>query len=144
MCKGLRMGGEVVELRNCPVCGNLFVYSFKNMCPDCIKKDEDDFKKVRGYIYKNPNATIEEISEKTEIDTKKVLEFLRDGRLVLKHSNNLLTCEICKQPILTGKYCDRCAKTVKTKLETAAKKSLNTREDMSGKIHLSKFRKDGR
>ncbi len=133
-----------MNLRNCPVCGNLFVYTFKNMCPDCVKKDEDDFKKVRDYIYKNPNAAIEEISEKTGIDTKKMLEFLRDGRLVLKHKSKLLTCEICNKPILTGKYCDKCAKNMKTKLEAVAKKSLNTREDMSGKIHLSKLQKDER
>jgi flagellar operon protein (TIGR03826 family) len=145
MCKRLRMGGEVMKLRNCPVCRKLFVYTFKNKCPDCIKKDEEELKKVKDYIIKNPNSTIEKITEKTGVKGKKVLEFLREGRLILKYANeDLLSCQMCNKPILSGKYCEECAKDVKFKIQTAVNKPMETKSDMSGKIHLSKFQRGKR
>ncbi len=112
------------------------------MCPDCAKKEEDDFEKVRDYLYKNPGATIEEVSEQTEVDTKKVLEFLKEGRLMLKNENpNLLRCEICDSPILTGKYCEKCSRDMKKQLNNA-KGDLSSRSKIGGQIHLSKYRRE--
>ncbi|WP_422446897.1 TIGR03826 family flagellar region protein [Thermoanaerobacterium sp. DL9XJH110] len=132
-----------MELRNCPECGKLFVYTVKNLCPDCVKKEEEDFEKVRDYLYDNPGATIEEVSEKTGVDSKKVLEFLREGRLVLKNANaGILSCEMCGAPILTGRYCDKCAGDMKKRLDVIKKSPFGVNQDMKGKIHLSKLQKD--
>lgn len=131
-----------MQLRNCPICGKIFVYNMKKMCPDCAKKDEDDFEKVRDYLYENPGATIEEVSEQTEVDTKKILEFLKEGRLMLKNENpNLLRCEICDCPILTGKYCEKCAKDMKKQLNNV-RGDLSSRSKIGGQIHLSKYRRE--
>ena len=59
-----------MKLRNCPQCGKLFVYSHRNLCPECLKKDEQDFDTVRDFLYDNPQASLEEISEETRISTK--------------------------------------------------------------------------
>lgn len=59
-----------MNLRNCPQCGKLFVYNIRNLCPECIKKDEKDFGCVRDYLYNHPRATIEEISEETGVSYK--------------------------------------------------------------------------
>ena len=39
--------------------------------PRLFKKDEEDFERVRDFINSNPKATIEEVSEGTEVPVKK-------------------------------------------------------------------------
>lgn len=130
-----------MELRNCPSCGKLFVYTTRNLCPDCKEKDEVNFHKVKDYLYENPGATIEEVSEETKVDTKKILEYLKEGRLMLKHSNtNILSCESCGKPILTGRFCDECISDMRQKFGVDSK-PISTSEDMSGQIHISKLRR---
>jgi flagellar operon protein (TIGR03826 family) len=135
-------GGGMMELRNCPVCGKLFVYTVRNLCPECAKKDEENFEKVRQYLYDVPQATLEEIAEKTGVPAKNVLEYLKEGRLMLKKSNlNILSCEMCGSPILTGRYCEKCAKEMKEKMDSLKHRAIGVNEDMRGTLHLSKLRK---
>jgi len=141
----IRRGGSKMDLRNCPKCGKLFVYRQRNLCPQCLKKDEEDFDRVREFINNNPKATIEEVSEGTEVTVKKILEYLKEGRLILQ-SNNInitLNCELCGEPILTGRMCAKCSNKFKRNI-TSTKKSLFFDDNMKGKIHLSKFSKEER
>ncbi|NLZ55038.1 MAG: MerR family transcriptional regulator [Thermoanaerobacteraceae bacterium] len=133
-----------MDLRNCPKCGKLFVYSHRNLCPSCLKKDEEDFDRVRAFINDNPEATIEEVSEGTDVSVKKILEYLKEGRLMLRNNNVniILECELCGAQILTGRICEKCSgKFFKRTFVTSNRLPLD--EDMKGKLHLSKFaRKD--
>lgn len=131
-----------MELKNCPECGKLFVYSVREICPDCAQKDEENLEKVRDYLYKNANATIEEISEETGVPTNKILGYLKDGHLMLKEGNPfLLVCEKCKTPILTGRYCDKCKEELKRKLSKTSE-TIEPNTKLTGKIHLTRFKKD--
>lgn len=129
-----------MDLRNCPKCGKLFVYSHRNLCPQCLKKDEENFDRVREFINNNPKATIEEVSEGTDVSVKKILEYLKEGRLMLQNNNTniILNCELCGEPILTGRICPKCSSKFKKNL-IPDKKSLFVDEDMKGRLHLSKF-----
>jgi len=134
-----------MELKNCPECGKLFVYVHRNLCPDCLKKDEENFEQVREYLNNNPKATIEEVSKGTDVPVKKILGYLKEGRLILQ-SNNVnitLNCEICGEPILTGRICAKCTSRFKKALINA-KKTMFLDEEMKGKIHLSKYSMDKR
>jgi len=135
-----------MDLRNCPECGKLFVYVHRNLCPDCLKKDEEDFERVRDFINSNPKATIEEVSEGTEVPVKKILEHLKEGRLILQSNNVniILKCEICGESILTGRICESCGKKLKRNFLGSDKRSMFVDEDMKGKIHLSKYSRDER
>ncbi len=134
-----------MDLRNCPKCGKLFVYTTRNLCPQCLKEDEEDFDRVREYINNNPQATIEEVSEGTGVTPRRILEYLKEGRLMLQSNNTniILRCEMCDEPILTGRLCPNCSKKLKTRF-VSDKKPLFVDEDMKGKIHLSKFSRDER
>jgi len=140
-----REGWSEMELRNCPVCGKLFVYVHRNLCPDCLKRDEEDYEKVREFINNNPRATIEEASEGTEVPVKKILEYLKEGRLILQTNNVniILNCEMCGEPILTGRLCAKCSSKLKRNFASNTR-SMFLDEDMKGKIHLSKYSKDER
>jgi len=130
-----------LELRNCPVCGKVFVFVTRNLCPECAAKEEEEFRKVKDYLYEFPGATMEEISEKTGVSTKRILEFLREGRLILKKENVniLLRCEMCGAPILAGRLCEKCAGDMKKKFGVV--KTPKQSEDMKGRIHLSWYKR---
>ncbi|QXM05162.1 TIGR03826 family flagellar region protein [Crassaminicella indica] len=115
----------MAEIRNCKECGRLFQYTgISKICPRCQKKDEEDFKVVREYIYENEGATLTEVSEETGVDEDKILRFLREGRLEIVGENSalILECERCGKPIRTGRFCDACAHELQAGLKSGFEK----------------------
>jgi flagellar operon protein (TIGR03826 family) len=96
------------SLRNCPECGRIFGYMGRNLCPDCMNKEEEEFQTVRKYVRDHPGAGVFEVAEATGIDEEKILQFLRDGRLQSRGFQNTLECERCGKKITAGRYCDNC------------------------------------
>lgn len=99
-----------MNVRNCSRCGKIYVYDGFSICNKCRQDDEKDFQKVKEYLHENPGANIIEVSEATEVESRKIIEFLKEGRLEIGDENNIvLTCERCDKPIRTGRFCDRCS-----------------------------------
>lgn len=130
------------QLKNCPRCGRVFVYTNVMLCPQCLKEDEQDYNKVRDYLYEHPKATIDKVSRETEVPAKKIIRFLREGRLILskENVNIFLTCERCDKPIRSGRYCKECAEEFKEKLSV---KQDVPQDDVAktGRMHLDIRRK---
>ena len=98
-----------MDIRNCSRCGNIYAYDGFNICMKCRRQDEEDFQKVKEYLDENPGATITEVTEETGVDSKKIIEFLRQGRLEVEdEANLLLSCERCGASIKTGRFCEKC------------------------------------
>jgi flagellar operon protein (TIGR03826 family) len=112
-----------MELRNCPECGKIFTFIKTNLCPECKQKLEDQFEIVKQYLIENPQATMQQISEDTDIPEKTIAGYLRDGRIIASSANkNLgLTCELCGEPITTGRFCYACSQ----KLTDGFKQSIS-------------------
>lgn len=107
-----------MELRNCPVCGRVFNYVGKNMCPECVRSEDRDFDAVSDYLYRHPNATVAQVHEGTGVREELILRFLRDGRLLVSDGATVgLYCESCGAPIRTGRLCERCANTLTRSVE---------------------------
>lgn len=97
------------EMRNCKRCGKVFLYAGVPICPECLEKEEKQFRDVKRYLEENPRSGVSEISEGTGVPVEVVIEFLRQGLLVSQPgSSGQLTCMICKRPITRGKICPRC------------------------------------
>jgi flagellar operon protein (TIGR03826 family) len=113
-----------MSLVNCPLCGKLFVRTTRNMCPDCLAKEQSDFEKVKDCLYENPGANVEQISEITGVSAKRVIHFLKEGRLELSEDNKnlLLKCEACGEPIRTGRFCESCVKKLSTGFSSVGNK----------------------
>lgn len=139
-------------MKNCPECGKVFTYIRTNLCPACQQKDEDEFRKVRIFLAKNPGANITDISEGTEVEEEKIIRYIREGRILnasgQKNKINV-ECELCGKLIPSGRYCTPCIE----KLTTGLKKSIteeNQRakqdeETKSGpRMHTATFWKDRR
>ena len=107
------------NLKNCPICGRVYAYQGRNMCNKCLEKEDDDYAIVRRYVRDNPGASVAEVAEATEIDEEKILQFLRDGRLVTKGMRYTTMCERCGKTISSGKFCDSCLKQLGAQFKSA-------------------------
>lgn len=99
------------DVRNCRRCGKIFTYmGGAPVCQACKQADEEDFKKVKEYLYKNPGSSMTQVSNDLEISVEKIKRYLKDGRLEITSSdgNMILECETCGKAIKSGRFCDEC------------------------------------
>lgn len=95
---------------NCPRCGRLFRKILSPVCPSCEKLEEEQFKNLRDYLEENPAATITQCSEETGVPTKRILRYIREGRLIVPEGMvDEVRCTQCGIQIPEGNFCDPCA-----------------------------------
>ena len=129
-----------MNIVNCTRCKKIYNYDGFKICYSCRKEDEVDFVTVKEYLEENPGANIASVVEDTEVDTKKVIEFLKEGRLEIEGSGGsiLLECEKCGKGITTGRFCEKCAGGIQREIGQALGSSTS-KKDSKGKEE-SKFR----
>ena len=137
-----------MDIIQCKLCNMPFHSVGGKICPACTEKIDRDFITVRDYIYENPNARIDKVSEETEVDRATILHLLKEGRLILDtpDSDGLLLCDICKKPISTGRMCNECKEKVsKTMSESiaASKPPQPERKDLKASKHNARMHTDG-
>lgn len=100
------------ELKNCKICGRLYQpRAHYEICPICTVHDEEDFSKIREYLYLHPFAKVFEVSMNLDISINKIKRYLREGRIeIIEKNNQFLKCEICGKSICSGQYCSDCCK----------------------------------
>ncbi|NPV28898.1 MAG: MerR family transcriptional regulator [Firmicutes bacterium] len=103
-------------MRNCPECGKVFAFVTRNLCPDCLEKEEISFQRVEKYLEENPGATVLEVSRATGVSEQKIVSFLREGRLI-PAGQPLLECERCRKPISSGRFCPECRAALSSSLK---------------------------
>jgi hypothetical protein len=99
---------------------------------------DEDFTKVRKFVYENPNARVEDIEEETEVDSKTIMFFLREGRLSLREPDGSIRCEQCGAPITTGKLCHKCAHNMSGVLERSIPRQEEPQKPQKSQIDISK------
>ncbi len=98
------------DLRNCSICGRLYAYQGRDICSKCLEKEDDEYAIVRRYVRDYPGASVLEVSEATGVEEEKILQFLRDGRLISRGMSYAAECERCGKSISGGRYCGNCLK----------------------------------
>jgi len=123
----------MADFINCEKCGRVFkTIAGIKLCSRCRETDDDMYKVVREYIYDNPNSTVPEVSEATDVPESKILHFLREGRLETVGQAMLIDCEKCGVAIASGRYCDACTNEMSRGLRNMAKQmqaELNPKKD---------------
>lgn len=101
-----------MSLANCSRCGRVFsfVQGGKDICPACIKVEDDNYLKIFHYLSTRPGATAQEIAQATEVDIKEIYRYVRENRLRLVQADTGLRCESCGIAISQGKLCENCTK----------------------------------
>lgn len=98
-----------MNLSYCPRCGKLFARGIREVCVACTENIEKEYEKVVEYLRKYRSATIYEVSEATEVSTKQITKFIREGRISTDGMPNLsISCEVCGKPIREGNMCASC------------------------------------
>jgi flagellar operon protein (TIGR03826 family) len=99
-----------MDIRNCKSCNKLFNYiSGPSLCPHCKKILEDKFAEIKEYIYDNPGADMQDISEKFKVPVSQIKQWIREERLSFSEDSMIgLECERCGTLIKTGRYCKAC------------------------------------
>jgi hypothetical protein len=105
------------ELRNCRVCGTLFVGA-PGLCPACRAAEDAAFDRVRRYVEEHGGAALGDICAATGVSADQVRRFLQEGRLVLEGAG--LVCERCGAPIATGRFCLACVGELRRAGQSAA------------------------
>jgi len=99
------------NLENCARCGEVFVLVTRNICPQCVKKVEQEFKICSQFLRKKENrsSTLTEMSEKTGVSVFQITEFIREKRLVIDATSKIeYPCEGCGQMIRSNRLCLSC------------------------------------
>lgn len=129
-----------MDVRNCKKCGTLFNYSGQPLCPKCTKEMEDKFADVRDYIREHPESNIAVVSEKNDVPVQQIKRWIREERLTFtKDSGVVIQCEKCGSPILTGRFCKDCKRTMTDRLEglyTEKKSTEQKKTDGSAKMRF--------
>lgn len=117
------------DIRNCRRCGRIYNYiGGIPICPACKEADEENFKKVKEYLYKSPGATLSEVSTELDISVERIKGYLKEGRLEIigGEGNLVLECENCGKAIRTGRFCDQCSKEITNELKSTANDMSNS------------------
>lgn len=111
-----------MNLGNCPRCGRLFANNFRDICPACIKNIEQEYERCLEYLRSEKTATIQEVSEATEVSIRQITKFIREGRISIANNPNMMyPCEVCGVLIREGNMCDSCRGRLARDLSAAAK-----------------------
>lgn len=117
-----------MALINCKQCGRLFNRVAKDICPDCIKKETDEFSKVSEYLRKNRGASPVEVHEATEVELEIIYRFIREGRLV-STPNMTYPCDRCGNPTTMGRFCKKCTDELQSQFGRAAEQASSSVEE---------------
>ncbi len=121
-----------MDIKSCLKCGKLFAYDGKHkICDVCRKSEEDDYQKVKDYLWENPKSTITKVHEETGVEKEKILKFIKDDRLIADgiDAENLLECERCGIPIMSGRYCVSCQQELIDGFGSGLSKNKKKKED---------------
>lgn len=95
----------------CRRCGIVFAVtgSLGQLCPNCIRTEEEIYAKVRAFVKDNPGVSVQEVSEILSVSRNKIMNYIKEERLeVTSTSKAALCCKNCGKPINTGIFCMDC------------------------------------
>lgn len=126
----------------CPLCKSPLKYLGEGhyRCVNCNAEVQDDFSKVKEYLFEHPQAPAYEVSQATGIDIDVITGFLREGRLEIPDGSSIyIACESCGADIRYGRYCKACGAKICKNLQTAFNPEVGeepTHKSISGKMHF--------
>lgn len=140
----------MLNVRNCRRCGKIFKYtSGAPLCQKCRQLEEEDFKRIKDYLYQNPGSSLSQVSIELDISIERIKRFLKEGRLEIvgNGGNFILECERCGKPIKTGRFCYECSVNLSGRFKNAAKeisKSISKQDTPKKSSSLKYLYKDER
>lgn len=131
-----------MDVRVCKRCKSMFQHvSGPDICFKCRQKEEDMFQVVKEYLRKNPGASMNIVSQETEVSIATIEGFLRQGRLEVSPGSPIsLACERCGAKILSGRTCSKCNASLLGELSGAARQMTKELAPKSEEKKVEKMR----
>ncbi len=119
------------------------------ICPQCMEKLEEDYKRVREYLDDNPRATKHEIAKACQVEAGQIEQWFREGKFQYVVGTSVrIPCEKCGAMISSGNLCEKCAKNkeeIIQDLSARLKESKKAKEAEESKAAAKKGKKkDGK
>lgn len=113
-----------MNVRNCRKCGKIFNHiAGLPICPACKDALEKSFQDVKKYIREHRMADLKEVADACEVDVSQIQQWIREERLEFTSDSPVkLPCENCGEMIRSGKYCEKCKKSMANNLSSAIPK----------------------
>ncbi len=129
-----------MEVVACRGCRKLFNSKYgEEFCSECRSVSEEDYRKVREYLWDHPNTPAEQVSRDCNVPLAEVMHYVRQERLTIADDSRvLLSCERCGKKILHGTYCKDCEKKLYTRYEQESLKKKQENKSISGKYSEGK------
>jgi ribosomal protein L32 len=136
-----------MNIIQCQFCKKPFTSLRGRVCPACLEQIDKDFIKVRDYIYDHKQTNIDIVSEETEVSKQIILYLLKEGRLIIDspdgEGGGILTCEVCKKSISTGRLCKDCTGKVALTLDKNVSAGSSSQKPSSAQTNLKSSAKIG-
>ncbi len=131
------MGIRTQEIRNCPRCGKIFARLSRNLCPQCVRDEDDMITKVNGYLREHKGAGLFDVVEATGAEETLVLRLIREGRIMVSDAP-AIKCERCGRAISEGRFCNSCATELSRGLRGDPKPAAQPTpsRDRNARVHL--------
>lgn len=105
---------------NCKICGRLFIKTSGDICPECIKKEQELLQNINEYAQFKDVMTLEELAQEFDVTVAKLEKFLLDRKLVQIMDKLEITCKKCGQKFrietLGTLYCKKCRPLIENEL----------------------------
>ncbi len=109
-----------MDVAVCKRCGKMYDTTFGRYCPNCVKLYDEEYKKVKDYLWDHKNSTMTEVAEACEVSTKTIKEWIREEKIEFKNAEGSgMFCESCGKAISSGKYCEACKQNLANILKEA-------------------------
>ncbi len=138
----------MLMLTKCTKCGKFFGSdNGSDVCDSCkistgqfsevSNLDEVLFQTTREFVYDNPNVSPEDVidyvAEKgLTITRKTIMDYVRNGLIILVSMEGKSTCEECGRTILSGRFCPSCTR--KKEKDMGVQKSADDPSDSSSNL----------
>ncbi len=115
-----------MDLMNCRSCKKIFHYvTGEKLCMKCREELEKKFDVVKKYIYDNPGADINVVSEECSVSVRQIKKWVRENRLQFAEDSLVgLDCERCGKIIHSGRFCNECAGGLADSMNAAFRKEV--------------------
>ncbi len=120
-----------MKLKNCPVCGKVYVDTGTRMCRDCYEKMLEEETAIVSYVRDHPNSKVGEICEATGAKERVVMRMIKDGRFIQSGIEISYPCEICGTLITRGRYCESCGSKLQKEVQKQQQKFVSAAKPQS-------------
>lgn len=107
-------------LSKCQRCGEVFTAGKYPTCPRCRTIENEQLDYLKNYLMTNPYATQEELERVSGVPKAEIIEYVRQGRLIMDSPALKITCEQCGVEITTGRFCRACNQSLASRFASVA------------------------